>query len=340
MEFTRFEGYALGRPPMDRLVMRYYFDPGTLLAAIMAGEVDVYRGPSVGVAEAVELQRRWAGTANQVLIGPEGSLQSLAPQFRADVLTFKPLLERPVRQALYRALDREGASQVATQGLGPIADSWILPDDPRRQHPAFRDVITQYPFDLARAQRELEELGWRKGPDGILVNAAGERFEYEIRLKPEAYAPGELAVFADAYKKIGVSIIQTIKTPQQLTDREFTTLYPGMRAPANSYSGYETVLFNSKGIAGPANRYNGQNRNGYVNPAMDALLDRQAVTISSDERMRLQAEIARIGTTDLPVLPVYWEVHVVVASDRMKNVVKPSPFATTNWELPSWEVTR
>jgi ABC-type transport system substrate-binding protein len=123
-----------------------------------------------------------------------------------------------------------------------------------------------------------------------------------------------------------------------VTDREFTTLYPGMRAPANSYQGYETVLFNSASIAGPANRYNGQNRNGYVNPELDALLERQAVTIPVDQRTLLQAEIARIGTTELPVFPVYWEVHVVVASDRTKNVTKPNPVSTTNWDLPNWDI--
>jgi peptide/nickel transport system substrate-binding protein len=337
-EFVRFDDYLGGRPPLDRIIARYYFDPGTLLAAILAGEVDTYDGPSVNVSEAVELQKRWQGTRNQVLLGPEGSLQSLAPQFRPDVVTLKALLDRPVRQALYRALDREAANQVATQGLAQVADSWIPPDDPRRQMPAFRDAIVQYPFDLARAQRELEDLGWRKGPDGILVNPAGERFEFEIRLKPESYAPGQLAVFADTYKKIGVSIIQTIKTPQQMTDREWTTLYPGMRAPGNPYTNYEAILFNSKSIAGPANRYNGQNRNGYVNPEMDALLDRLAITIPSDERARITADIARIGTTDLPVLPILWEVHAVIAGEKVRNVQKPSPVATGNWELPTWEV--
>ncbi len=338
IEFARFDEYFLGRPPLDRLITRFYFDSGTLLAAVLAGEVDVYGGASISVAEALELQRRWAGTGNQVLAGPEGSLQSLAPQFRPEVVSLRALLDRPVRQALYRALDREGAAQVATLGLGPIADSWVPPDDPRRQLPAMRDAITQYPFDLGRAQRELEDLGWRKGADGILVNQAGERFEFEIRLKPESYAPGQLAVFADTYKKIGVSIIQTIKTPQQVTDREFTSLYPGMRAPANSYTGYETALFHSGSIAGPANRYNGQNRTGYVNPEMDALLERQTITIAPAQRIAIQTEIARIGTTDLPVLPVYWEVHVVVASARLKNVAKPNPASTTNWDLPSWDI--
>ena len=337
-EFVRFDDYLLGRPPLDRVIARYYFDSGTLLAAILAGEVDTYGGPSVSVVEAVELQRRWQGTGNQVLTGPEGSLQSLAPQFRPDVVSLKALLDRPVRQALYRSLDREGANQVATQGLAQIADSWVPPDDPRRQLPIFRDAIVQYPFDLTRAQRELEDLGWRKGPDGILVNPTGERFEFEIRLKPESYAPGQLAVFADTYKKVGVSIIQTIKTPQQMTDREYTSLYPGMRAPANSFQGYETTLFNSKLIASTANRFNGQNRNGYVNPEMDTLLDRLAITIPPDERARLQADIARIGTTDLPVLPLLWEVHVVVAGDKVRNVAKPSPVATTHWELPTWEI--
>lgn len=339
MEFSRFDGYFLGRPRLDTVLVSFFPDNNALLANILAGEADLNTGAGFGAHQAIELQRRWEGTGNQVLVGPNGHLEYLAAQFRPEV-EVKPLAlrDRAVRQALFRGLDREALAVAVSLGLSPVADSWAPPDDARRQIASFRDSIILYPYDPARAQRELEALGWRRGADSIYVNQAGERFEFEIRNTPSAEAELSLNVLGDSYKRIGVSILQTIVSPQRARDREYRSLYTGMELTSNGYDTVENYRFHSSQTGTPADQYAGYNKGGYGNPQMDVLLDRLAMTITLDQRAALTAETLRIALTDLPFLPLYWDVDVVVALERVRNIPRPSSYGGDTWNLWQWDV--
>src|SRR5439155_7867016 len=143
----------------------------------------------------------------------------------------RALRDPAVRQALYRGIDRQAVADAIGLGTFEPADSWIPAADPRR--PALAQSILQYPFDAQRAERELQALGWRRGPDGILINGEGERFEFELRTYPDAFAPSLLAVTGDSLKSIGVAATQKINTPPQMNDREFLSLFPGMQFSDN-----------------------------------------------------------------------------------------------------------
>ena len=335
IEFTRFDDYFLGRPPLDGVIMSFFPNPNTLLANILAEEVDLHVPSGLEAPHAVELQRRWAGSANQVLVGSVGKVKLMAFQFRPGVaVTPSALRERAVRQALYRVLDRDAASEAVTHGLGPIADSWVPPDDPRRQIATFRDSIIQYPYDLDRGRRELAAAGWQPGPDGILVNGAGERFQFEMRDTGDDY----LNVLADAYKKAGIGVIQTVIPAQQGSDREYRSLHPGVELTSNTYTEYDKVRLHSSDVAAPGNRYAGGNKGGFTNPEMDRLLDRLAQTVPPADRTAIQADILNLALAELPVLPIHWSINVMTATARVKNLHIPTPLAVETWNLPEWDM--
>src|SRR5207248_11311145 len=75
------------------------------------------------------------------------------------------LTNQTVRQAFYQALDRQAIVDVDTAGLGTVADSWIAPTDEIR--PQVEASIPKYPYDPARAQQVLAQVGWVRGADGI-----------------------------------------------------------------------------------------------------------------------------------------------------------------------------
>ncbi|MPZ15921.1 MAG: hypothetical protein GEU73_16115 [Chloroflexi bacterium] len=52
--------YVLGRPKIDEMVVRFIRDPNTLIANILAGEVDVNLGRGVSVEEATQAKVQWA----------------------------------------------------------------------------------------------------------------------------------------------------------------------------------------------------------------------------------------------------------------------------------------
>src|SRR5262249_23219674 len=147
IEFTRFDDYFRGRPPLDRVIIRVIPDANTLVANILSGEIDVIMPVSLSVDAAAELKQRWQGTGNEVNIFAEGMVRVLDIQHRPEVAqpaNGTPI--RAVRQALYYATDRDELSNVITHGLGPTADSWISPEDPIIHE--VESAIPKYPYDL------------------------------------------------------------------------------------------------------------------------------------------------------------------------------------------------
>ena len=153
MELTRFDDYYRGRPPLDRVVLRYIRDPNALIANILSGVVDVVIPPGPDVDAGIEVQQRWAGTGNKVVIEPTDEFAWIQLQFRPEVLRTSAWLNRDVRAALYHAVDRQTLAEVLTHGLSPTADSWFAPDHPVRSQ--VQDAIPQYPYDPNRSQQLL-----------------------------------------------------------------------------------------------------------------------------------------------------------------------------------------
>lgn len=68
LDLARFDDYYRGRPPLDRIVVRFVGDPNALVAGILAGELDVVLPVTVDLDAALDLKRRWEGTGNQVTV--------------------------------------------------------------------------------------------------------------------------------------------------------------------------------------------------------------------------------------------------------------------------------
>ncbi|TMB88579.1 MAG: hypothetical protein E6J45_11230, partial [Chloroflexi bacterium] len=109
MELARFDGYWQGRPALDGMIVKFVFDPNTMVANVLAGAIDLLVPPTIDVDAAAQLKQRWEGTGNTVRVEP-------VSRFVYAELQFRPELARPVngirdhtvREALYRAIDRQG----------------------------------------------------------------------------------------------------------------------------------------------------------------------------------------------------------------------------------------
>jgi ABC-type transport system substrate-binding protein len=85
MVFTRFDAYHQGRPPLDRVVVRFLGDQNTMIANILSGTVDLLLPDGVGLEAAAEVQQRWAGTGHQVRFDVLESPWQVEIQRRPDV---------------------------------------------------------------------------------------------------------------------------------------------------------------------------------------------------------------------------------------------------------------
>src|SRR5205823_8076863 len=54
-----FDGYALGRPKIDEMVVKFLADENAFIANILAGAVDVTVGKSINYEQAMEIKSQW-----------------------------------------------------------------------------------------------------------------------------------------------------------------------------------------------------------------------------------------------------------------------------------------
>src|SRR5207244_3331298 len=91
-----------------------------------------------------------------------------------------PIFRDPqVRKALLLSIDRDELNRTFFNNQAIIAHSLLHPNEPGYEEAD--PVITKYPFDPRQGLALLAAAGWQRGSDGVLVNAAGDRFEIPYR---------------------------------------------------------------------------------------------------------------------------------------------------------------
>jgi peptide/nickel transport system substrate-binding protein len=332
IEFERNDFYYLGRPPLDTVTLHFVKDKNTVAANVLAGSLDVvFYKDALDVDAGVDLKNRWAGAGNAVNFIATERLFSLEMQFRKDVA--RPQFGaavREVRQAMLHAIDRQALVDGATQGLSPIADSWISPTS--KYADAARAAVPRYDYDVGRAQQLLAGVGWAKGADGVLVHqATGERFDFDFWNRFQFTR--DQSIIADYWKAAGINA--NIRQYLQ-NDREQQSHFTGGQTMDQTVADYTVARLRGADIATEANRYSGRNVAGYSNPRFDELLDRLRVSIDSQEQTQIQTELAREAFTDLAELPLYFELTPLVVATGWSGSVPGGP-AGLYWDFFSWD---
>jgi ABC-type transport system substrate-binding protein len=196
-----------------------------------------------------------------------------------------PLRDRRVRRAVRLALDLPALIRSASPGGGAPASQLAPPGtigyDRSLQAPA---------RDLARARALLAEAGHAQGVD----------LELDVRSKDQVLARAVAAQVAEA----GIRV-----RPRVLPVEEFARRIDGT-SPFYLYNwivGQETgaALRNFFHTRDRARTLGLQNRIGYSNPRLDALLERSSEPVSPAERVALQQQAMALLMDDLPWVPLF-----------------------------------
>ena len=335
MELARFDDYYRGRPPLDRVTLRYIRDPNALIANILSGNVDVVIPPGPDVDAGMEVRQRWEGTGNRVVIEPTDEFSWIQLQFRPEVLQApRAWLSRDVRAALYHGIDRSALAQVMTHGLSPVADSWFAPDHPLRSQ--VQDAIPQFPYDPNRSQQLLTQAGWTRAADGVLVEAqSGERFLTDFWANERLDLQRSQAIIAEGWKNLGVQVSVPVVSAALSADRRNEVLLSGPRVGSVRTDRflYDGQLA-TREIASEANRWGGRNRGAYSNPEADAVFDRLASTIDIRQRVPLYRELVRLWMGDIAIMPLYWDIEPVFHVASVKGPIGGGQ--QTTWNVFEW----
>ena len=159
MTFEANADYFQGRPHLDRIIMKVIPDATVAYAALEKGDVHyipfkgVVGGPPYQLVDRLKQSRHLEVNVYEV-----SSMQRLF--FRNDKPPFNNL---KVRQAVAHAIDRKFIIQKLLFGHGQIAHSEVAP----AMKESYNPNVTQYAYDVAKANQLLDEAGLRRGADGV-----------------------------------------------------------------------------------------------------------------------------------------------------------------------------
>jgi peptide/nickel transport system substrate-binding protein len=306
MVLRAYDGFVLGKPRTDQIVMRFITDAQTIVANLLSETADAAFHSSIGFPENQSLEQTgWAGTVEYW----RGNPRWIEFQTRDWSNLQRAVLDVRVRRALMHAIDRQAVVDGIFAGKTQVQHFWLSVDDPA--FPTVDRAVSKYEYDVTRAEALLREAGWSKGGDGVARSSTGEPLHIPILNQSGDIDQLEAAVVADFWKAIGVTSEISRLSRLQQADTEFRSKFPAVaynRRPL----GYDTMDWTTPNIASPENRWGGSNQGGYFNPALDILWPKVLGTVDLKEREGILVEALKVMTADAVVNPTHLQPRSMV----------------------------
>ena len=333
-----FDDYFLGRPKIDRIVLRYYTAATVLVTGLLSGDVDVVAPGSLKGGDLVELRNFWDARNGGTVLEMPNRVAWAQFQYRDPGLPWATDVR--VRQALLHLLDRQSLADTFSPGAAP-ADAYVAPDD-AALHLARTQGISTYPYDVTRATQLLGEAGWRRGSDGTFQNAAGQRFGIEARvpgISPQNINLG--VVVADQWKQGGLDT-STYTVPNNATNlSEQRAANKGIYVvPAAIQPDVLAGLITPQ-IQTAQNNWTGANLGGASFPDFDRLYAQYNSELDIARRQAAYASVLKYAADNVLYLPLYYDATSTTTAFRQgitgPTVVPPIQQMTT-WNIHEWDV--
>lgn len=326
------ERYALGRPDITEIEVKFIPDRSTLIANILAGVVDLTMGRGMALEQATQATGRWDGRA----AAAPGNPTVIFPKLTNPV---PPALGEPrFRRALLHAIDRQQIVDTFLEGSAPIAHPGL-----RLTQEEIRELepdIVKYEHDLRKAISLIEELGYTRGADSLLVDSGRQRLSLELHTDTsnDMHLKAQ-SVVADDWRRIGVGVETVVLPPQAQRESSWQWTFSSMSVRRNpidlrSLESY----FHSRQIPAAENNFSGRNYMAYTNRELDSLIDRFGQTVPLPERMAIARQIIHHVTDQVVILGLFYDIEITMIGSRLRNVLGRGPGVEESWNAHEWDV--
>ncbi len=327
-----FDGYALGRPKVDEVELRFIPDVNTLSANVLAGAVDFTIGNPNTVApdEVTQLQESWPH-GKVVVTNPISDNYGMFPQQLNPSL---PALRDPrFRKALLHALDREAMNQAIMGGLSAVSHTHAVPALPDFEQ--IQAAAVQYGYDPRRSAELLEEMGYRRG-SGVWEDATGRRVAFE-HWSPAGGVQGRSALVATDFWKVAGLDVQHVTLGPRI-EASARAEHPGVLT-SSAGGDYSAIwrYFHSSFSPVRENSYAGSNRGRFMLQQQDALLERWYSTVPQQERTQALREVTRYQTENAIWMGYMYNPQLSMISNRLRDVA-PSSYSNKTFDAHLWDI--
>jgi peptide/nickel transport system substrate-binding protein len=292
-------------------------DRAAAAAQLESGQLLFSPYSSLAIADLQRLGRdpRFEATTR----GNEGNVRTntLEFNFRNPVLA-----DIRVRRAIAHALNvpffiENFLGPFAKPGTGPIpsVSTDYYPNTP----------MPQYPFDAALANRLLDEAGQRRGAGGV---------RFQLRLLPAPWGEdialwatfiqqslGQVGIRVEIVRNDAAGFLRSV-----YNDWNFD-LASGWHQYRSDPAVSTTVWYRSGSPRGAP----WTNQWGWVDPAIDGIIDNAATEVDPAKRRALYADFVRAVQTELPLWMPIEQIFVSVFNRRLRNAGNNPRWASSTW---------
>lgn len=321
-----------GQWNFDTIRYDYYANPQAIFEAFKAGQVSAYREANVS---------KWLSSYDFPAVQSGDVIKAEIPHGRPSGIegfvfnTRKAIFaDWRVREALILAFNFEFINQTLNGGLLPRIPSYFgnsdLGMDPGKPARG-RELELLAPFkaellpgaiegyalpvasgdqanrkNIRAAAKLLEEAGWTVGEDGVLKNAGGEPFSFEILLvtgQDELASTAE--VYIEALKALGITA--TLNKIDDAQYKERTAAYDFdmthyIRSLSLSPGNEQLLYWGAGGVTEPGTR----NWMGVNSPAVEAMIAAMLKAPDRSEFIAATKALDRVLTSGRYVIPIWY----------------------------------
>jgi peptide/nickel transport system substrate-binding protein len=218
------------------------------------------------------------------------------------------LKDKRVRQAIACAMDRQEIIDSIWRGQAGQASTWL----PAGHWAGANDgQLEQYPHDIARAQKLLDQAGFPAGKDGV-------RLRITLKTSTDESTRLMAAVLQQQLRAAGIRL--------EIRSAEFGTFYSDVTKGAFQMYALRWIGSNEDpdifryAYSSAAFPPKGANRGRYSNARVDGLLAEAAGEMDQTKRREEYVEVQKILAEELPGIPLWYPNNEVIHTRRIENV--------------------
>jgi peptide/nickel transport system substrate-binding protein len=197
--------------------------------------------------------------------------------------------------------------------------------------------LVSYPHDPGRVQQLLTEAGFTRGSDNFWTGPADGRLTFEVKTNTSSQNDAEVSILGAAWRQAGIDAREAIVPTAQAQNAEIRNLFPGLYAYSTPLGEESLAGHTSAGIPRVENRWVGNNRSAWSNPEFDRVANQLAATLAANEREQRIAELLRIFSDDIPVIPLYFNPIPIAHVAALRGPAVVAPDAAIAWNIHQWE---
>jgi peptide/nickel transport system substrate-binding protein len=253
------------------------------------------------------------------------------------------LADKKVREALAMAVDRKPIADLYGGGLAGEASCNIVAGIPAASSKNTA-ALPVCKFDLAAANKVLDDLGATKGADGIRVYK-GTRMKILYQTTVNPLRQKEQAVVKDGWSKLGIDVeLKTVdagvffgREGNDTASKFFADVEMFTNGPESPDLANYLLSWISSEIKTKSGNWSGNNYERWSNKDYDALYDQYKKETDAAKRNDLAIKMNDLLVSDVVVIPLVARKSPVSGVSKTLKGILPNPWDSEMWNIADWK---